>query len=339
MWGFEAKGTALLHDEEEHDQGLVRIDKGMSPVGTGGVMLPKAFKQGKQQGDIVGKGRCDHSGASWKVFAMFSRRNLLLPAMSTDLCTPLNYVSYIRNVDVEVVNQILHEFAEMAGSIGGMVAGGKEYVRKLLLKSLDPAKAEWIINNLSIPTLETGLEALRWLDAKTIARFLQGEHPQTVAVILAHLDAIQAGTVLTSLPSNLWAEVLLRIAKLERIPPGEIQELDKVLRNELRATGALETGQVGGIQSVAEILNNVDQTSEREIMEQIEEPNAGLAEEIRQLMFVFEDLITVDDRGMQQILRSCQRRHDASTQDRLRRTQGENPPEHVETCRWKAKAG
>ena len=214
-----------------------------------------------------------------------------------------NYMSYIRNVDVEMVNRILHEFAEMAGSIGGMVAGGKEYVRKLLLKSLAPDKAEWIINNLSIPTLETGLEALRWLDAKTIARFLQGEHPQTVAVILAHLDAIQAGTVLISLPPNLQAEVLLRIAKLERIPPGVIQELDKVLRNELRATGALETGHVGGIQSVAEILNNVDQTSEREIMEQIEELNAGLAEEIRQLMFVFEDLITIDDRGMQQILK------------------------------------
>jgi flagellar motor switch protein FliG len=101
----------------------------------------------------------------------------------------------------------------------------------------------------------------------------------------------------------LRPEVLLRIARLERIPPGVIQELDKVLRNELRATGAFETGQVGGVQSVAEILNNVDQTSEREIMERIEEINAGLAEEIRQLMFVFEDLRTVDDRGMQQILK------------------------------------
>jgi flagellar motor switch protein FliG len=214
-----------------------------------------------------------------------------------------NYMSYIRNVDVEMVNQVLQEFADMAGSIGGMVAGGKEFVRKMLLKSLDPEKAEWVMNNLSIPTLETGLEALRWMDAKTIARFLQGEHPQTVAVILAHLDAVQAGTVLTSLPAGLQAEVLLRIAKLERIPPGVIQELDKVLRNELRATGALESGQVGGIQSVAEILNNVDQASERDIMGQIEDLNAGLAEEIRQLMFVFEDLLGVDDRGMQQILK------------------------------------
>jgi flagellar motor switch protein FliG len=184
-----------------------------------------------------------------------------------------------------------------------VVAGGKEYVRKLLMKALDQDKAEWIINNLSIPTLETGLEALRWLDAKTIARFLQGEHPQTVAVILAHLDATQSSTVLTSLPAGMRAEVLLRIAKLERIPPGVIQELDKVLRNELRATGALEAGHVGGTKTVAEILNNVDQSSEREIMTQIEELNAGLADEIRQLMFVFEDLLTVDDRGMQQILK------------------------------------
>lgn len=214
-----------------------------------------------------------------------------------------NYMSYIRNVEVETVNQVLQEFAEMTGTVGGMVAGGKEYVKRLLLKALDPEKAEWVINNLSIPTLETGLEALRWLDAKTIARFLQGEHPQTIAVIVAHLDPGQAGAVLTSLPTVLRPEVLLRIARLERIPPGVIQELDKVLRNELRATGAFETGQVGGVQSVAEILNNVDQTSEREIMERIEEINAGLAEEIRQLMFVFEDLRTVDDRGMQQILK------------------------------------
>jgi flagellar motor switch protein FliG len=109
--------------------------------------------------------------------------------------------------------------------------------------------------------------------------------------------------VLTSLPSALRPEVILRIAKLERIPPGVIQELDKVLRSELRATGALEGGQVGGVQSVAEILNNVDQTSEREIMERLEEANATLAEEIRQLMFVFEDLRSVDDRGMQQLLK------------------------------------
>jgi flagellar motor switch protein FliG len=214
-----------------------------------------------------------------------------------------NYMSHMREVEAEVSTRILEEFYEMVGGVHGMVAGGKEYVKTLLLKALDPDKAKWIIDNLSVPILETGLEALRWLDPKTIARFLRSEHPQTIAVIVAHLDPPQAGTVLSALPPALRSEIVLRIAKLERIPPGVIQELDTILQNELRDTGALETGKVGGVQAVAEILNNVDQASEREIMSQIEEANATLAEEIRQLMFVFEDLITVDDRGMQMILK------------------------------------
>lgn len=214
-----------------------------------------------------------------------------------------NHMSYIRNVDHDIVKNILEEFAEKIKGSSGMVAGGKEYVRKLLEKSLEPEKASLIYNNLSLPSLETGLEALRCLDEQNIARFLQNEHPQTISVILAHLEPSQAGIVLSSLPVPLQADVLLRIAKLERIPPGIVQELDQVLRNELKATGVLESGQVGGVTAVAEILNNVDQASEREIMDQIEGINGNLAEEIRQLMFVFEDLLGIDDRSVQQILR------------------------------------
>src|SRR5215467_1545933 len=214
-----------------------------------------------------------------------------------------SYMSHMREVDTADVEQVLNEFFSLTGSVEGMVAGGTDYVKKLLGKALDPEKAEWILSNLSMPTLETGLEALRWLDPKTIARFLRSEHPQTVAVIVAHLDPTQASSVLNSLPPTVQADVLMRIAKLEHVPSGVIQELDKVLQRELRATGALETDPVGGIKAVAEILNNVDQASEREIMSYIEETNAPLAEEIRQLMFVFEDLGSVDDRGMQTILR------------------------------------
>jgi flagellar motor switch protein FliG len=214
-----------------------------------------------------------------------------------------NYMSHMREVDTAAVEQVLTEFFGLTGSVEGMIAGGTDYVKKLLLKALDPEKAEWVLNNLSMPTMETGLEALRWLDPKTIARFLRNEHPQTVAVIVAHLDPTQAGAVLSFLPPAVQADVLMRIAKLEHVPSGVIQELDKVLQRELRATGALETDPVGGIKSVADILNNVDQASEREIMSYIEETSAPLAEEIRQLMFVFEDLGSVDDRGMQTILR------------------------------------
>jgi flagellar motor switch protein FliG len=215
-----------------------------------------------------------------------------------------NYMSHMRDVDPATVEQVLDEFFTMANSLEGMLAGGTEHVKKLLLKALDPGKAALILNNLSMPTTQTGLEALRGLDPKTIARFLYNEHPQTIAVIVAHLDARQASAVLSSLPPVMQADVLLRIANIEHIPSGVIQELDKVLQRELRATGALETDQVGGIKLVAEILNNTDYTSEREILSHIEQANTEVAEEIRQLMFLFEDLNHVDDRGIQLLLRS-----------------------------------
>ena len=214
-----------------------------------------------------------------------------------------NYMSHMRDIDNATVDLVLTEFFDMTAGVKGLVAGGTDYVRKLLAKALDPERAEWILTNLTMPTMETGLEALRWLDPKTIARFLRSEHPQTVAVIAAHLDSAQAGAVLSSLPPNVQADVLLRIARLEHIPAGVIQELDKVLQRELRATGALEVDPVGGVKAVAEILNNMDQATEREIMSHIEEAQPSMAEEIRQLMFVFEDLGAVDDRGMQSILR------------------------------------
>lgn len=214
-----------------------------------------------------------------------------------------NYMSHMTEVGPDIVDTVLEEFFELVNSVEGLIAGGKEYVKRLLGKALNPEKAESILSNLSMPSLETGLEALKWLDPQTIARFLQGEHPQTIAVIMAHLEPVQAGTVMTALPVSQQTDVLMRIANLERVPPGVIRELDKVLQKELKATGAFETNKVGGIEAVAEILNNVDQASEREIMGTIEDLDAPLADEIRQLMFTFEDLNSVDDRGMQSIMR------------------------------------
>jgi flagellar motor switch protein FliG len=214
-----------------------------------------------------------------------------------------NYMAHMREVEEEKVDNVLEEFYSMATGVTGFTAGGKEYVKKLLMKALDPEKASWIMNNLAVPTLETGLEALKWLDPHTIAHFLQGEHPQTIAVILAHLDSQQAGAILGLLPEHLQLQASLRIAKIERIPPGVIQELDQVLQSELKATGALETDKVGGVQTVAEMLNVLDQSTERALMSKIEEVDANMAEEIRKLMFVFEDLAHIDDRAMQTILR------------------------------------
>ena len=133
--------------------------------------------------------------------------------------------------------------------------------------------------------------------------FLIHEHPQTIALILAHLDANKKSEVLKRLPENLQAEVVLRIANLDFISPDLIAQLDGVLKQELATLGTIDTQQLGGIGPIAEMLNVMDKTTEQGILSKVEEKDPQLAEEIRKLMFVFEDIIYVDDRGMQQILK------------------------------------
>lgn len=217
-----------------------------------------------------------------------------------------NYMSQLDAVSGDAVNRITQEFYQKALEGGGLTRGGEEYLRKLLSRALDPEKVEWILENLSIPSEETGLETIKWLDPQTIARFTRSEHPQTIAIILAHLEPQQATAVLAELPEVLRPDVALRIATLERIPSGVLKDLGDVLQKELMATGTVETVRktnIGGVEVVAEMLNQMDQSMEHGILSKIEETHPDLAEQIRQLMFVFEDLIHVDDRGMQQILK------------------------------------
>lgn len=218
------------------------------------------------------------------------------------------YMSSMGSISNEVVNNVIEEFVDMVESgRGGYVSGGRDYLRKLLEKSLDPKKVGEILDKLSSPEEEEefggGLEAIRHLDAKTIASFLRNEHPQTCAIILAHLDSPHAAATLKELPERFQPEVAFRLATLERIPPGVIKELDQALAHEFRATGAMEGSHIGGVESVAEIINNLDRATETNVLSEIEAVNPELAENIRQLMFVFEDLIKVDDRGMQTILK------------------------------------
>ena len=217
-----------------------------------------------------------------------------------------NYMSQVDAVSGDTVNRITQEFYQKALEGGGLTRGGGEYLRKVLSLALDPEKVDWILENISVPSEETGLETIKWLDPKTIASFTRGEHPQTIAIILAHLESQQATAVLGELPEILRSEVAQRIATLERIPSGVLKDLGEVLQKELQATGTVETvrkSTIGGVEVVAEMLNQMDQSMEHGILSKIEETHPDLAEQIRQLMFVFEDLIHVDDRGMQQIMK------------------------------------
>jgi flagellar motor switch protein FliG len=136
-----------------------------------------------------------------------------------------------------------------------------------------------------------------------LSNFLISEHPQTIAVILAHLEPEKKGEVLKRLPESLQAEVVLRLANLDHVAPELIAEVDRVLRTELSTLGTVEQSSLGGVQPVAEMLNVMDKNTETSIMSKIEEKDPILAEEIRKLMFVFEDIIKIDDRGIQTLLK------------------------------------
>ncbi|MBI2178719.1 MAG: flagellar motor switch protein FliG [Candidatus Tectomicrobia bacterium] len=216
-----------------------------------------------------------------------------------------NYMASIGAVAPDAAKKVNQEFlARLAtGSSRGFNVGNVSSVRKLLEAALGAEQAEAMISNLSVPTEEAGIETLRVLDAKTIANFLKNEHPQTIALILAHLESEKSSDVLSFLSETIRGEVAYRMATLDRIPPGVINDLDTILGNELAASGSGQSQMVGGVASVAELLNHVDKANENLIISKIEELNPELADSIRALMFTFDDLVFVDDRGIQLILR------------------------------------
>jgi len=216
-----------------------------------------------------------------------------------------NYMASMGAVSSELAKKVNQEFlARLAGGVSrGFNVGNVSNVRKLLEAALGAEQAEAVISNLSVPSEEAGIETLRALDYKTIANFLKNEHPQTVALILAHLDSEKSSDVLMTLGEAIRGEVAYRMATLDRIPPGVINDLDTILGNELAESGSVQSQMVGGVASVAELLNHVDKSNENLIFSKIEELNPELADTIRNLMFTFDDLIFVDDRGIQQILR------------------------------------
>ncbi|OGW55036.1 MAG: flagellar motor switch protein FliG, partial [Nitrospirae bacterium RIFCSPLOWO2_02_42_7] len=214
-----------------------------------------------------------------------------------------NYLSKTNKIDGESVKSVVKEFCEIAKSPEGFIFGGDDYLRSVLTKALGNEKATKVMENLAIASEDKGLEALRWIDPRGIANLIRGEHPQTIALILAHLDPDHAGQVVTLLPDAIRGDVMLRMATIESVAPGVIKEIEEVLNKQLQMGGSVVNKRVGGPDVVASILNYMDRASESAILGNIEQNFPEMAEKIRQMMFVFEDLINVDDRGIQEILK------------------------------------
>jgi flagellar motor switch protein FliG len=214
----------------------------------------------------------------------------------------VNVMGQVQKVPIPVVKQVLEDFyseiAEEEKIIFGHATG-----RDFILETLGEDRARTVLGQLSVVEGSRTLEALELVDSRTLANFLISEHPQTIALVLAHLEPNKKCDVLKRLPENIQTEVVLRIANLDFISPSLIAQVDEVLKQELATLGSIDTQQLGGVQPIADMLNVMDKSSEQNIMARVEEKDPQLAEEIRKLMFVFEDIVFIDDRGMQSLLK------------------------------------
>ncbi len=222
----------------------------------------------------------------------------------TDIRKLLHLMSKFKVVPVTITKRVLEEYYELLSESEDFIFSDQTGNKDSIIDAVGEERARDILGGLNIGTNSArSLESLEMVDAKSLSTFLVNEHPQTVAVILAHLDPEKKGEVLRRLPESLQAEVVLRMANLDNVDPELISEIDKVLKNQLSSSHTVEQASLGGVQPVAEMLNVMDKNSEQSIMSRLEEKDPLLAEEIRKLMFVFEDISKIDDRGIQILLK------------------------------------
>ena len=221
-----------------------------------------------------------------------------------DIRKLLGTMQKFRIVPVDITKKILEEFYEMISESEEYIFSEKPTSKETVIEAVGEERARGILGHMtSAGPAQRTLESLEVVDAKSLSNFLINEHPQTIAVILAHLEPEKKGEVLKRLPESLQSEVVLRLANLDHVAPELIAEVDQVLKNELSTIGTVEQAALGGVQPVAEMLNVMDKNTETSIMSRIEEKDPILAEEIRKLMFVFEDIIKIDDKGIQTLLK------------------------------------
>ncbi len=213
-------------------------------------------------------------------------------------------IALTRHVTPEVSDDILEEFHTMSLAKSYITQGGIEFAKKLLIKSVGPETARKIIDRLT-KALESsaGFSSLERANPQQLSKFIQSEHPQTIALILAHLNTTQAAELIASLPDSLRADVAMRMANLQEISPEVVRRISLILEQKLEALGTFSTEAYGGVRAVAELFNRMDRTTGRVVLEKIENENPQLAASIRDLMFVFDDILLIDDLGISEILK------------------------------------
>ncbi|MGM0840743.1 MAG: flagellar motor switch protein FliG [Bacillota bacterium] len=214
-------------------------------------------------------------------------------------------ISGVKKVETEAKEEILEEFHHIAIAQDYISQGGIGYAKTVLEKALGSDQALAIINRLTSSLQVKPFDFARRADAAQILNFIQNEHPQTIALILSYLEPQQAGQILSELPQEVQADIARRIAIMDGTSPEVISEVEAILERKLSATVTQDYTQTGGVEAVVEVLNGVDRSTEKTILDALEIQDPELAEEIKKRMFVFEDIVTLDGRSIQRVIRDC----------------------------------
>jgi flagellar motor switch protein FliG len=210
----------------------------------------------------------------------------------------------LSNVSRDEVRTVLGDFTSAVEQQTSVGVGSDEFVRRVLVHALGEEKAASLMDRISLGGQRKGLDALKWMDAKQVAELVRNEHPQIVAIVLSYLESEQAAEVLACLPEQLRSDLVMRVATLDGIQPTALAELDEMMEKQFAASGGSgKSSSLGGLRVAAEMVNLLDSSVGTTVMAEIGKTDEGLSQKIQDLMFVFDDLLEIDDRGMQELLR------------------------------------
>src|SRR5579864_4974450 len=209
----------------------------------------------------------------------------------------------LKEVSREQMSSVLDKFIGIADGKANIAGGSQEYVRRVLTQAVGKQKTDMLLDRVATGQAGQGIEALKWMEAKAVAQIISGEHPQIAAIVLAHLEPEQAAAILPLLNEDLRTEVLMRIASLNEVPQTALTELDQLVEKQANASQPTVLKKMGGARSVANILNAMERDKSGTELGKIEKADGQMHQQIKDLLFIFDNLLDVDDRGIQALLR------------------------------------
>jgi flagellar motor switch protein FliG len=213
-------------------------------------------------------------------------------------------ISSLGRIEPETADSVLDDYYKMALARSYLMQGGVDFARKLLVKAFGAEASKKLLDRvtLAIQSSIAGFDSLQKADPAQLSKFIQNEHPQTIALVLAHLHPGQAAALLNSLPAEMRGDVVMRMANLEQISPEILSKITNILSQRIQSLGDFSRESYGGVRAVAELINRLDSSTSIAILEKIENDNPNLALSIRNLMFVFDDILLIEDVGMREVI-------------------------------------